>query len=375
MAGRAFLDYDPATTPLKEMPLIVGITGPSFSGKSYSAGEIATGIQRVYGGQIYWVDTENDRALELHARRGGPFTFRHVPFPQPQSPGEYEAVLDFCLKKEDCGVIIFDTMTHEHIALLNMMEDYMERKGVGDDWEKRDRLIWASQVVPKGQRKRLNERIAFGAHRPDGRKVPIILLYRAQDKTKPGKSKKEGGDGKPVHKGWQAETTSDLPYYMTARFLLPPGSDGHPNLSPDTEWERLAIKNPQQFRGWFKPGFQLNRDIGEKLARWAMGTEGTASASPLPAPSSDPNTADLKAQIKVLLVEGCPGPPSDKNVQAQKAEALEAATGIPRMSLSKMWAEVEKIPADQLVFGLKNLNDHFARLAELRRLAERREEE
>lgn len=354
--ARAFEDYDP-TTRKKEMPLLVGITGPSFSGKSYSAGELATGIQKVYGGQIYWIDTENDRALELHKSMGGPFEFRHVPFRQPKSPGEYEEVLNYCLAKPDCGVIIFDTMTHEHIALLNMMEEYMERKGAGDDWEKRDRLLFASMVVPKAQRKRLNEKIAFGAVRKDGRKVPLILLYRAQDKTKPGKSKREGGDGKPIHKGWQAETSSDLPYYMTARFLLPPGSDGHPNQKPDTEWEKLAIKNPQQFRDWFQDGFQLNRAIGERLARWAMGE---AAVTPAPAP----------------IVAQAGGQGGKQALLAELAEALTSAYGQDREKRSAAlehafgtWSrkEIEKLGEDDLRKGLAALKMNLDPAAHMER--------
>lgn len=340
--ARKFEAYDPALGPLKEMPLLIGITGPSFSGKSYSSETLAAGIKKVYGGEVYHVDTENDRALELHKRYGGPFEFQHVPFRQPKSPGEYEGVIRFCLSKPDCGVIIVDTMTHEHLALLNMMEEYMERKGAGDDWEKRDRLLFASMVQPKAQRKRVNELIAFGCVRPDGRKVPIILLYRAQDKTKPGKSKKDGGDGKPIHKGWQAETTSDLPFYMTARFLLPPGSDGHPNLSPDTEWEKLEIKNPQQFRGWFKPGFQLSEEIGERLARWA---KGGAAAAP-----------DEKATILEFIRLKLATIPGTK----------DRGSAIQRHFLCPSWTPVTKLSLDRLQAGYAGLAAELEGLAAMK---------
>lgn len=361
---RRFEAYDPATGPLKEMPLLVGITGPSGSGKSYSAGELATGMLTVYGGRIYWIDTENDRALELHKRYGGPFDFHHVPFPQPKSPAEYDTIFRYCLDQPDCGVIIIDNLTHEHVALLDMMEDYMERKGAGDDWQKRDRLLFASMVIPKAQRKRLNERIAFGSIRKDGQKVPVILLYRAQDKTKPGKSKQDGGDGKPIHKGWQAETSSDLPFYMTARFLLPPGSDGHPNTNPDTEWERLAIKNPQQFRDWFKPGFQLNREIGARLARWAKGGRQAAQGSapgadrqprgqPERAAGAPDESQAVLEQVAELLGRHC-------KTKEQRQGALEAAFG----GFTK--AFLTALPVDQLAVGLAALRQQLEGLAALR---------
>lgn len=356
--ARRFEAVDPSTMPRRMMPLLVGITGPSFSGKSYSAEELAKGIQRVYGGKVYHIDTENDRALELHKAYGGPFDFVHVPFPIPKSPEQYETAIRFCLAHDDCGVIVVDTMSHEHFALLQMMEDYMERKGAGDDPDKRDRLLFASQVVPKAQRKRLNELIAHGLIRKDGQKVPIILLYRAADKTKPGKSKRDGGDGKPVHKGWQAETTSMLPYEMTVRFLLPPASDGHPNLTPDTEFEKLDVKHPHQFRGWFKPGFQLTAEVGEKLARWAKGesaapTGKPAQAPPPAAPPPNQEEAGLVEEIKAELARHqLLGKPASK-------DAIQSAFGMG-------WGAVTKLPADQLRIGLEALTKQLDGLAAMR---------
>ena len=58
-------DFKPAKR--SQVPLIVGITGSSFSGKTVSALRLATGMQRVYGGEIGMDDTESRRG-EL--RRG-----------------------------------------------------------------------------------------------------------------------------------------------------------------------------------------------------------------------------------------------------------------------------------------------------------------
>lgn len=364
--ARRFEAVDPGSAPRRVMPLLIGITGPSFSGKSYSAEELAKGIQRIYGGKIYHVDTENDRALELHKAYGGPFDFVHVPFPIPKSPEQYENAIRFCLGRDDCGVIVVDTMSHEHFALLQMMEDYMERKGAGDDADKRDRLLFASQVVPKAQRKRLNELIAHGAVRKDGAKVPMLLLYRAADKTKPGKSKREGGDGKPVHKGWQAETTSMLPYEMTVRFLLPPASDGHPNLTPDTEFEKMDIKHPHQFRGWFKEGFQLNADVGERLARWAKGesasptTSKPAQAPPSPAGQTD-EAAALVVEVKAVL-------------KTHGFEGSKAAAEPVQLAFGSTWAEMTRLPADQLRIGLDALKRNLNGLAAMREPGQDEEE-
>lgn len=342
---RKFTDYDPAEGVLKVMPLLISITAPSFGGKSYSAGRLAVGIQRVVGGQIYWIDTENDRALELHKRYGGPFEFRHVPFHHPKSPQEYEQALKFCLAKPDCGVIIIDNMSAEHVALLDMMEEYFTRKGISDNWEKREKATMAAQVIPKAHRKHFNEVAAFGAMRPDGRKVPIIFLYRAVDKTKPSTKIETDASGKTykkmeiVHVGWQAETTSPLPALMTARFLLPPASDGHPNLNPDTEFEKLVVKNPQQFRGWFAPGFQLTEEVGERMARWAYPATDSAT-------KPDPDRAvvllaEIEAHLRTLLS------------QDAKKEALQSAFGAT-------WKQVKEMPVDKLEAGLTKLKPSAA---------------
>lgn len=362
MPERKFTDFDAAQEAArKPKGLLIGITGPQFSGKSYSAGRLATGAQRVVGGQIYWVDTENDRALELAPY----FKFRHVPFPQPKEPKEYEAVVRYCLAKPDCGVIVLDQCTHEHVALLDMRDEFLERKA-GDDWQKREKLSAASLVLPKAQRKRFEELVAYGAIRADGQKVPMILLYRAVDKSVPGKSKAQGGDGNWVHKGWQAETTSTLPYFMTARFLLPPGSDGHPNLNPDTEWEKLSIRNPQQFRDWFKPGFQLDEATGEKLARWAMGqTTGPVNVTGDLKPPAEANGVNerlfdrgkaLLEEIDALLKRHLT--PEERRGK-RLFETLELAFA------TRSWSQVSKLPAADLAVGLAALRRNFEGLADM----------
>lgn len=79
--------------------------------------------------------------------------------------------------------------------------------------------------------------------------------------------------------------------------------------------------------------------------------------------------ADLRAQIQTLLLEQVPGDPNDKNVKAAKKEALEQAFG------TGSWQQIATMGPNELRGGLEGLRGHFERLAELRRLAERREEE
>lgn len=312
---RKFEDYE-AAAATKPMPLIVGVTGPQSSGKTFSAHRLAAGMARVVGGDVFGVDTESDRML--HYKNS--FNFRHVPFAAPHSPADYEAVIDHCLNR-GAKVIVIDSMTHEHSGeggYLEMHEAELDRMA-GNDWKKREACKWTARIAPAQARRKLNRKIVSV-----GSGCFFVLCYRAEDKTKPDKG------GKAVHLGWQAETTSKLPYDMTVRFLLPPGSDGRPNLTPDTEFEALQIKNPGQFREWFKPGFQLTEEIGERLASWALGG----------APSVE---TGLLAEIQAAILERHP---TEKKA---KGDALQAALG------TRDWRAVEKMDADRLREGLLRL--------------------
>ena len=63
-APRSFEDK-PATR--ERVPLMIGLMGPSGGGKTYSALRLATGIQRVAGGDIFMIDTERRRVAAMVA--------------------------------------------------------------------------------------------------------------------------------------------------------------------------------------------------------------------------------------------------------------------------------------------------------------------
>jgi hypothetical protein len=248
------------------VPLIIGITGASFSGKTWSALRLATGIERVVGGPIYFVDTESDRALHY----ADYFKFQHVPFAPPYGPLDYIAAFEHCASK-GAKIIVCDQMTFEHNGeggVMDQSEDFLEKK-CGDDWKAREKMLMLSLVKPKTARKKLKRWIITHGH------IVFILLYRAADKIKP--APKGATDREPIKLGWQPETTSDLPYEMTARFLLTPGSQGVPMLKPEEKGELLQVKNPKQFENVIKSGEALSEDLGERMARWAQGDAASAA--------------------------------------------------------------------------------------------------
>lgn len=270
------------------VPLIVGITGSTFSGKTYSALRIAAGVERVVGGPIYFVDTESNRALHY----ADYFKFQHVPFPPPYGPLDYIAVFEHCVKR-GAKIIVCDQMSFEHNGeggVMDQSEEMLERK-CGDDWKCREKNLMLSLVKPKGARKKLKRWIITHGE------IVFVFLYRAADKIKPVRG------GEPIKLGWQPETTSDLPYEMTARFLLTPGSQGVPMITPEEKAELMQIKNPRQFESIIKPGEQLNEDLGERMARWAMGG---AAATSVPTGEPAPGAAiptDQECDDLVLAIE------------------------------------------------------------------------
>jgi predicted ABC-type transport system involved in lysophospholipase L1 biosynthesis ATPase subunit len=79
----------------EKTPLLVGLVGPSGTGKTFSALRLAAGVQRVSGGDVFVVDTEARRALHYADR----FKFRHVQFDAPFGPLDYLAAIEHCVRK------------------------------------------------------------------------------------------------------------------------------------------------------------------------------------------------------------------------------------------------------------------------------------
>lgn len=308
---RQFVDQDAAEVHSR-MPLIIGITGASSSGKTYSSLRLATGIQRVLGGDIWGIDTEAKRMLHYKPY----FKFRWMDFRAPFSALDYKDAIDHCVSK-GAKTIIIDSMTHEHDGeggLLDQIEKYMDRKA-GDDWAKREKYKWAAMIAPKRERVELRNRIIELSD------VVFILCYQAAEKTKP--NSKGGADVM----GWQPITTSKLPYDMTARFLLTPGCEGVPILMPELGAERMLTKNPRQFKDWFKEGEPLSEDMGARMAEWSVNTQKMKKPEP-PAPEdlraltaayTDCETKDTFMQLETQRKQLGDIPKSDASQQLKAA--------------------------------------------------------
>lgn len=234
----------------ERVPLMVGLMGPSGSGKTYSALRLATGFQRVSGGDIYMIDTEARRGLHYADR----FKFRHLVFGSPFGPLDYLAAIEHCAAKGATTVIV-DSMSHEHEGpggVLEMHEAEVDRMGGG---ETNNFRAWAK---PKAERRRMINTIL---------QLPcnFVFCFRAKEKTKPGP------DRKLIEQGYMPIAGEEFVFEMTVNALLLPNANGIPTWGSDFRGESQMIKLPEQFRAVLGDNAQLNENIGERLATWAAG--------------------------------------------------------------------------------------------------------
>lgn len=268
------------------VPLLIGLTGPSSSGKTYTALRLATGIQSVYGGDIYVVDTEQRRSLHYADR----FKFRHVQFDAPYGALEYRAALRYC-KAQGAGVVIIDSASHEHDGPGGMLEQHgaeLDRLA-GNDYAKRDRMTMLAWQAPKQARRKLITAITTELN------MPVIFCFRAKATTKPIKDKSDGGKLKPVEMGYMAIAGEEWLFEMALNALFLPGAEGVPSWESDKPGERAVIKLPAQFKYLQDTKGALDEEAGKRLALWAKG--GANVPTPTPQPDTVPRPAAKSAEL------------------------------------------------------------------------------
>lgn len=233
--------------------LILGLMGASGSGKTYTAMELATGMIDVLApGKAFAVlDTEARRALHYADQ----FRFDHADLRPPFEPRAYA---DAIKAADDTGypVILVDSASHEHAGeggILDMQEAEFARLGG------REAVKMSSWIRPKGEhRKMVSRLLQVRAH--------LILCFRAEEKIEMVK----GESGKmEVRKkvtatgidGWVPICEKNLPYELTASFLLLASRPGIPH----------PIKLQAQHRHLFALDQPITRESGRHLAEWARG--------------------------------------------------------------------------------------------------------
>lgn len=252
----------------EKVPLLVGLMGPSGGGKTYTALRLATGIQSVSGGDIYFIDTESRRALHYADK----FKFKHVPLDAPFGSLDYLAALQWAVK-QGAGVIIVDSMSHEHEGPGGMidLQDQILTRMAGQDAGKRARMQMLAWAEPKAKRRALiNGILQLNSN--------FIFCFRAKTTSKPGKD--ENGRNAVIPQGFMPIAGDEFVFEQTLNALLLPGAGGIPTWHSDQVGEKTMIKLPEQFDGLRQRNAPLDEKVGERLAKWAAGTPESVKAEP-----------------------------------------------------------------------------------------------
>lgn len=238
----------------ENVQLIIALAGGTGSGKTYTAMRLASGIA---GGKPFAViDTEAGRAKHY----ADAFTFDHGDLAPPFRPSAYQ---DAILAADKAGypVIVVDSMSHEHAGeggLLDWHDAELDRMA-GDDWKKREACNMAAWIKPKGEHKRMMQRLLQI-------RAQLILCFRAEEKIEMTR----GDDGKmkilPKKTatgldGWVPICEKNLPFEATASFLLLAQRPGIP----------LPIKLQEQHRALFPLDKPITEEAGRLIAQWAAG--------------------------------------------------------------------------------------------------------
>jgi hypothetical protein len=238
----------------EQVPLIIGLSGGTGSGKTFSAMRLAKGMS--HGKPFAVIDTESGRASHYADQ----FTFDVLQLHAPFSPDAYmQAIM-----AADTGgypVIVVDSMSHVWAGdggVLDSQERELDRMA-GDDWKKREACKMSAWIKPKMAHKHMMQKLLqIRAH--------LILCFRAEEKIEMVRG--EGGKLEVRQKqsligkdGWVPICEKNVPFEATCSFLLLASNPGIPH----------PIKLQEQHKPFFKPTSCIDEYAGEQLAKWAAG--------------------------------------------------------------------------------------------------------
>ena len=241
-----------------ECPFILGLSGPSRSGKTYSALRVASGMASTE--KVFLIDTENSRSTQ-YVNRFGPFM--HFNLEPPFSYARYLEAIRAAVEAK-AEVIIVDSVSHSHEGkggLLEQHEAALERIA-GKDWGKRERVKFTAWIEPK---KEMTDFI-LSVQRMS---VPMIFCFRAKEKMKMIRGDK--GRMEPTPIGFRAIASDELSFEMSSMLMFPENGKG----IPDLDAPGAGLREP--FDSFIPAGKPLSEKTGERLMQWVHGTKAEAS--------------------------------------------------------------------------------------------------
>lgn len=296
-----------ATNAVREaVPLLIGLMGPSGGGKSFSALRLATGIQTVAGGDIFFIDTEARRALHYADR----FKFKHIKFGAPFGSLDYLEAIQYCVSK-GAGVVVVDSFSHEHDSpggMIDFHEKELDRMA-GDDWAKRERVKMLAWQKPKAARRQLiNGLLQLEAN--------FIFCFRAKETAKPVKI---NGKTEVVQQGFMPIAGDEFVFEQTVNCLLLPNAGGVPTWKSDFMGERKMIKLPEMFKDIFRESRALDEDTGKQLATWAKGGSKAPAKTAQATTQADADFDEPSATEKIAQFDDALAAAAENGVDALRA--------------------------------------------------------
>jgi hypothetical protein len=240
-------------------PLIIGIAGPTKSGKTYSAHRLAEGLAN--GGPIAMINAEGARGRQY----ADYFKFSAFDLTAPYRPARYTEALQAALALEPRpAVVIIDSLSHMHNGPGGMLEYHEEEldrlAGKNADYKKRQAYTWSARIKPRAEENHfVYALLAADCH--------IICCFRAKEKLKIVKGQE------PIDLGWQPIAGEQIAFETIFTLMLPPRSNGVPDMALSD------MRRP--FTELIPAGEPLSEETGARLAAWAAGgASGGASVPP-----------------------------------------------------------------------------------------------
>jgi hypothetical protein len=253
--------------------LLIGLSGASGSGKTYSALRIATGIVGK-DKKFAVIDTEARRSLHY----ADMFNFDMCELNPPFTPQAYADIIKTA-DKQGYGAIVIDSVSHEWAGeggILDIQEQELQRMA-GEDAKRRESCKMASWIKPKMAHKQMLQRLLqVHAH--------LILCFRAEEKVK---MERIEGKMQIVPIGFQPICSKELPYELTVSFMLLPDKPGIPQ----------PLKLQEQHKKLFPLDQPLSELSGKLIAQWAKGKDSKQKR-----PVKEKNVIpDRNTQIKEII--------------------------------------------------------------------------
>lgn len=247
------VEYSFRPAKRENTPLIIGLAGPTKSGKTMSALRLATGLAA--GGVVSMINCEGKRGHQYADK----FIYQTCDLTAPFRPEHYTAALK-ASEKINPAVVIIDSASHMHDGpggILEWHEEILDRMA-GNDTKKRERCNFAAWVQPKAEENKFIYQMLSMS-------VPIILCFRAKEKIKIVKGQE------PKDLGWQPIAGERVAFETIFTLILPPHSKGVPDLACSDMREPFDTIVPAD-----RP---IDEDLGRKLAEWSIGRADAKSSA------------------------------------------------------------------------------------------------